>query len=101
MMQNKFNVLRTSRLLDTEPIGMPQNTHTFANMIVVCTCNSDADNIAYTLKNMERLCGDTPQRRKCGIVAIDLDLLMYDGTKFHIPDWDRWYIKQLTDELAI
>ena len=34
-----------------------------------------------------------------GIVVIDLDLLEYDGHKYHLRDWNRDYVKNLLDEL--
>ena len=34
-----------------------------------------------------------------GIVAIDLDLLEYDGQKHHLRDWTRDYVKNLLSEL--
>ena len=34
-----------------------------------------------------------------GIVAIDLDLLQYDGQRHHLRDWNRSYVKDLLNEL--
>jgi 2-amino-4-hydroxy-6-hydroxymethyldihydropteridine diphosphokinase len=34
-----------------------------------------------------------------GIVTLDLDLLEYDGERFHHRDWERDYIKNLINEL--
>ena len=34
-----------------------------------------------------------------GIVAIDLDLLEYDGQRHHLRDWNRDYVKNLISEL--
>ena len=34
-----------------------------------------------------------------GIVKIDLDLLQYDETQYHLRDWSRNYVKNLINEL--
>ena len=39
--------------------------------------------------------GRTAEDRRLGIVRIDLDLLQYDDTRFHLRDWERPYVKLL------
>ena len=51
------------------------------------------------LKDMEKRLGRT--RNEDGIVAIDLDLLAYDGRRYHLRDWERNYVKDLLGELGI
>ena len=101
IMREHLDILKMSRQLNTEPIGMPQGTPAFVNMIVICHCDIDTDHLTALLKKIERQCGNTPEKRKHGIVSVDLDLLMFDDIKFHLSDWNRWYIKQLTEELHI
>jgi len=40
------------------------------------------------------------QGRRPGKVTIDLDLMSYDGCRYHEQDWTMPYIQQLIDELA-
>ncbi|MBO7129121.1 MAG: 2-amino-4-hydroxy-6-hydroxymethyldihydropteridine diphosphokinase [Prevotella sp.] len=49
------------------------------------------------LKEIEKRLGRT--RNEDGIVAIDLDLLLYDNRKHHLRDWERIYVKELIGEL--
>ena len=49
------------------------------------------------LKETEKRIGR--QHNEDGIVAIDLDLLSYDGQRHHLKDWNRDYVKNLLDEL--
>ena len=49
------------------------------------------------LKETEKRIGR--QHNEDGIVAIDLDLLEYDGQRHHLKDWNRDYVKNLLDEL--
>ena len=49
------------------------------------------------LKETEKRIGR--KHNEDGIVAIDLDLLSYDGQRHHLKDWNRDYVKNLLDEL--
>ena len=49
------------------------------------------------LKETEKRLGRT--HNEDGIVTIDLDLLEYDGERYHLRDWDRSYVKDLINEL--
>ena len=49
------------------------------------------------LKEIEKRLGRT--HNEDGIVTIDLDLLEYDGERYHLRDWDRNYVKDLINEL--
>ena len=51
------------------------------------------------LKEIEKRLGRT--RNEDGIVAIDLDLLAYDGRRYHLRDWERSYVKDLLGEFGI
>ena len=49
------------------------------------------------LKETEKRLGRT--HNEDGIVKIDLDLLQYDETQYHLRDWSRNYVKNLINEL--
>ena len=49
------------------------------------------------LKETEKRLGRT--HNEDGIVTIDLDLLQYDGQRYHLRDWERNYVKDLLREL--
>lgn len=51
------------------------------------------------LKTIERQLGRTPEMRRVGTVPIDLDLLQWDGQRFHQRDWERNYMRQLLELL--
>lgn len=97
----EFDVQKSSRTINTKPIGMAYGTPDFANMIIVARSDKAIDDVASMLKDIETICGNTPQRRANGLIAMDVDVLWYDESKFHKSDWDRWYIKQLLDELDV
>lgn len=49
------------------------------------------------LKQIETVLGR--RRDADGIVAIDIDLLLFDDERFHLRDWERDYVKELFKEL--
>ena len=51
------------------------------------------------LKAIEQQMGRTIEDRQQGIVRIDLDILEYDGTRHHLADWERHYVKLLLPQL--
>ena len=80
----------------TEPV----NTHRqepYLNQLCRATTNLGANLLNEVLKELERRLGRTHNEE--GIVAIDLDLLEYDGERHHLRDWERDYIKNLLIEL--
>ena len=53
--------------------------------------------LSEVLKEIEKRLGRT--HNEDGIVAIDLDLLEYDGERYHLRDCERSYVKDLINEL--
>ena len=59
----------------------------------------DEDVLNERLKEVEREFGRNEQKRRLGIVPIDLDILLFDGERRHLRDWERPYVKELLGEL--
>ena len=53
------------------------------------------DDVLRMTKALERGMGRTEEARRAGLVPIDIDILLYDGEKYHLSDWGRDYVKQL------
>jgi 2-amino-4-hydroxy-6-hydroxymethyldihydropteridine diphosphokinase len=67
----------------------------YLNQLLYARTELQAADLNEKLKKTEADMGRTPQLRAQGIVPIDLDLLLHDGTRYHLPDWERPYIKEL------
>lgn len=80
----------------TEPINSIRK-EPYLNQLCKGTTTFGANLLSEVLKELEKRLGRTHNEE--GIVAIDLDLLEYDGEKHHLRDWDRSYIKNLINEL--
>ncbi len=51
------------------------------------------------LKHIERRQGSSKGEKSRNHIHLDLDLLLYDGVKFHEDDWNRDYIQDLLRKL--
>lgn len=80
----------------TEPVGT-RSKAPYLNQLCRAVTPMNAAALSDTLKEMERRLGRT--RGGDGTVAIDLDLLQYDGQRMHLRDWERDYVKRLICEL--
>ena len=81
----------------TDPVGGA--TGKYLNQLVKGNTDLDSDTLQVTLKQMEHDMGRTPADRRQGIVRIDLDLLEYNGCRYHQRDWDRPYVSNLLQYL--
>lgn len=87
----------------TDPIGskgqnLPMGTP-FLNCLAIAHTNHGAKQVASALKRIEVRCGDTRAHRMIGVVRMDVDLLLYNGERYHEEDWNRSYIQTLMKEI--
>ena len=86
-----------SSFMKTSPIGM--SGPDFINCIMATRSTLTTEQATAALKETERLCGDTQALRSEGKVLLDADLLLCQGKRHHLPDWQRPYIMELLNEL--
>ncbi len=87
--------LSFSREMLTAPIGHPESYCRYLNQLAFGKTALPVEELQQQLKAMEQSMGRTAEKRKKGIVPIDLDLLSYGNTRYHLTDWDRPYVKDL------
>ena len=80
----------------TEPIHSIRN-ETYLNQLCKGTTAFGEGLLCELLKETEKRIGRI--KNEDGIVAIDLDLLEYDGQRHHLRDWNRNYVRNLLEEL--
>jgi 2-amino-4-hydroxy-6-hydroxymethyldihydropteridine diphosphokinase len=71
----------------------------YLNQLVAATTALTVDALQTALKDIEIHLGRTDDDRRQGIVRIDLDLLQYEQQRYHLRDWDRYYVKELIVKL--
>lgn len=96
-LQTLFPNIRFSRSLWTEPIGI--ESPRFVNALAEAYTSLPQDEIVRQLKRLEQECGRTAEKKKQGIIRIDLDLMQYGTERLHPEDWDREYIVTLLEDL--
>ena len=80
----------------TDPVHN-QHAAQYLNQLCEGITTFSANLLEEVLKEIEKRLGRT--RNEDGIVAIDLDLMLYDEERHHLRDWERNYIKDLLGEL--
>ncbi len=87
----------------TEPISNNPSPFTinhkptlYLNQLCYGTTALGCGLLGEVLKETERRLGRT--HNEDGIVVLDLDLLEYDGERYHLRDWDRSYVKELYEK---
>ena len=80
----------------TDPVNTSRK-EPYLNQLCKCTTTFGEGLLCEVLKETEKRIGRV--HNEDGIVAIDLDLLEYDGQRHHLRDWNREYVKNLISEL--
>lgn len=82
----------------TEPLS--SNRHDlYLNQLAEGYTELSLEMLNQYLKQIEADFGRNAEKRRLGIVPIDLDILKYDGQRYHEHDWQRPYIANLLGEL--
>lgn len=83
----------------TDPVTSHGNRSAmrYLNQLATGITNLEAEDLNLRLKEIEQRLGR--KHDKSGIVTIDIDLLQYDDTRYHLRDWERDYVKDLLVEL--
>lgn len=98
MIENVFSDIVFSSSLLTEPIGIDSDK--FLNCLAVAFTELSKEETEHALKCIERDCGDNEADRKESKILMDIDILEFEGEKYHIGDWERDYVKTLIKEIV-
>ena len=66
----------------------------YMNRLVIAKTSLSVEELERTLKAIETETLRTPEH-----ITIDLDLMQYDGQRYHLKDWSREYIQLLIDDI--
>lgn len=83
----------------TEPVTShgDRSAVKYLNQLATGTTTLEAEALNLRLKEIEQQLDR--KHDKSGVVTIDIDLLQYDDTRYHLRDWERDYVKNLLVEL--
>ncbi len=85
---------RLSRVLWTADIKGSDKW--YMNRLAAGYTELSVDNLQQLLKQTEAETGRTKE-----IVTIDLDLLQYDGQRYHEKDWERNYVSAIINDIIL
>lgn len=88
---------KQSQQLWTMPIGICSDR--FLNMMVSGYTSLTLNDFASATKAIEADCGRTVGDERNGRVRMDIDIMEFDGQRFHCDDWNREYINTLSKEI--
>lgn len=96
ILSQRFSDIRFSKVIATEAIGI-EGSPPFHNFLAVFGTAMNIHDLDACLKKIEFTCGRDPRNHK--EISLDIDLLSYDGIRYHILDWNRSYVHSLLKEL--
>lgn len=86
-----FSFLDVSIDMESPAIDMPEGTPPFTNELVIGNTDLTYEELYAVAKEIEA--SMTP--RTATRIPIDIDILEYDGQRYHPADWQRSYVKEL------
>lgn len=96
LLEREFGPLQRSQTYKNEAIDL-EGSPDFLNALVIFDTNLEYDCLAARLRWIETQCGRDRKKKK--EIAMDIDILLYDGMRYHEADWQRPYIKTLLCEV--
>jgi 2-amino-4-hydroxy-6-hydroxymethyldihydropteridine diphosphokinase len=79
-----LDVVATSRLYETSPVGGPPQ-RSFVNLVCKVETGLDAQELLETCKSIERRLGREPSEMRWGPRVIDIDILTFGDEKLNEP----------------
>ena len=93
-----FSELRYTTEQWTEPLSSTRQDP-YLNQLAEGDTELTLETLNRRLKQIETDFGRTAEKKRLGIVPIDLDILEFDGQRYHERDWQRSYVTSLLVEL--
>ena len=85
--------------ISASAIGSNMQLPFFYNCMAKATTHVSLTALQRQLKNIETAMGDSHESHRKGIIIIDIDLLAYGSQRLKTDDWQRPYIKKLSNRL--
>lgn len=87
-----------SEMMWTTPIGIDSDQ--FLNCLAVAHTHHSFTQLHRALKQIERSLGSLRAERKRGVVKMDIDILLFGDSRYHIDDWQRNYVRRLLERMG-
>lgn len=94
MLGEGIETLSFTPTLRTEAIGM--DAHDFLNALAYGETAQSLYELTALCKSIEKRLHRTKEEKAQGKIRIDIDVLQYGEVRLHEEDWEREYVKELT-----
>ena len=95
---NHLNLIKTSALIETEPIGC-SNQDNFLNCAFLVETDMDSTSLKSWLKDLENRMGRVKTENKDGPRTIDLDIVVWNGEVVDNEVYEREFLQTSINEL--
>lgn len=99
ILSERFDNVRFTRNLWTEPVG--PSPARYLNCLAALDTKLSYSDLNSMLKGIEQKMGRNAEDKAKHLVKIDIDILKYDHTPYHLQDWERSYVKKLMKEIRV
>ena len=97
-LKSKFKVSKTSRWIQTKPIGILDQPD-FYNGVLIMVTELGMESLKQELKIVEDLMGRDRSKPKFGPRIIDLDILIWNGKVIDKDYYDRDFLRKGVEEI--
>ncbi|MEM7007755.1 MAG: 2-amino-4-hydroxy-6-hydroxymethyldihydropteridine diphosphokinase [Thermodesulfobacteriota bacterium] len=94
----RFNILKSSSLIETEPIGYLEQDN-FLNCAFLIETEMDSKSLKQWLQNLEKNLGRVPKKNKYGPRTIDLDIVIWNDEVVDRDVYERDFLKNSVNEV--
>ncbi len=95
---NHLNLIKTSAIIETEPIGC-SNQDNFLNCAFLVETEMDSTSLKFWLKDLENRMGRVKTENKDGPRTIDLDIVVWNGEVVDNEVHEREFLQNSINEL--
>ena len=95
LLESNFPGMRFTDVLKSAAYGMANGAPPYSNMMGEGVTDMVHEELVSRLKEIEREAGNEKELRSKGVVMMDIDLMVFNGQRFHEKDWGRPYVQTL------
>ena len=95
LLESDFPGMRFTDVLTSAAYGMTSDAPPYSNMMGEGVTDMTREELVSRLKEIEGEAGNDKELRCKGVVMMDIDLMLFNGQRFHEKDWERPYVQTL------
>ncbi|MDH6359071.1 2-amino-4-hydroxy-6-hydroxymethyldihydropteridine diphosphokinase [Parabacteroides sp. PF5-9] len=101
LLSDRFEKIRFSQAIYTDPIDMPENSPQFINQVAIAYTMKNPESIKPIIKQIEQHIGRNANDKEKGVIPIDIDLLQWNDLILKPEDMQRDYVTEGLHSLSM